>query len=245
VLLAALAAASVISGRFVVDQAQAQQRTFLGADPRWIDHAADGPVVYLYDGEPSWNGVWETLFWNERADRVYDLGHNGVPGPLPQAHVEVQPDGTVFVPPSGKPPTGYAVVSTWIALVGDRVAEVAQQGLTQAGLALWRVEPPLRILTRVGGLQVNGDVYASTTARLDAYGCTSGTFRLTLIVKEAETIEIRLDGKVVRRLDYPSPRPDEVWHGELPVSGHSHDTCTLEVAPTGLLGTTVFQFDRG
>lgn len=245
VLLIALVAASVVSSRFVAEQARAQQRTFLGDEPRWIDASANASAVYLYDGEPSWNGVWETMFWNSRADRVYDLRDDVVPGPLPQSHVEVQPDGTVFVPPSAKPPTPYAVVSTWIDLVGARVAQVMQQGLSQAGLVLWRVDPPLRVSTWLSGLQVNGDVYAHTRARLVVYGCTRGTFRLTLLIKQPETVDILLDGRLLRRLDYPSPAPDEVWRGVVDVAGHAHDTCTLELAPSGLIGTTVFTFDRG
>jgi hypothetical protein len=241
-LLVALVAASVVSSRFVVDQARAQQRTFLGSDPRWIDHAADGSAAYLYDGETSWNGVWETLFFNSRADRVYDLGAEEVPGPLPQSHVEVQPDGTLFIPPSAPRPSPYAVASDWIALDGDRVGQVTQQGLTQAGLTLWRVDPPLRVSTRTTGLQVNGDIYATVTARLLAYGCKTGTFHLTLLIKDAETVEIRVNGRLVRRLVFASPVPS--WHGDFPAEGKG-GACSMEVTPTGLLGTTVFEFDRG
>ena len=241
VLLVALVAASVVAGRFVVDQAQAQERTFLGNKPRWIDRKSDGSVAYLYDGEPSWNGVWETLFWNEHADRVYDLGDKEVPGPLPQAPVELQPDGTIFVPPSAKPPGPYAVASTWITLVGDKVKKVEQQGLTQAGLALWRLEPPLRVREQISGLQVNGDIYATVTGRLAAYDCHKGTFRLTLIPKQPETVEIRANGRLVRRLVFGSAIPS--WHGDFPVDGRGGE-CTLEVTPTGLLGTTVFELDR-
>ena len=235
-LLVALTAASVVSSRFVAEQARAQQRMFLGDDPRWIDHNADASVAYLYDGDPDWNRVWQTVFWNSRADRVYDLAGT-VPGPLPQAPIEIQPDGTVFLPPSARRPARYAVVADSITLAGTRVAT--------AGLGLWRLDEPLRVSTEASGLQTNGDVYAHTRARLVAYGCTRGTFRLTLLIKEPQTVEIRLDGKLVRRLDFPSPAADEVWHGELTETGHADDTCTLELAPSGLLGTTVFEFDRG
>jgi hypothetical protein len=243
-LLVAFVAASVVSSRFAVDQAQAQQRTFLGDHPNWVNRKANGPVAYLYDGEPSWNGVWQTLFWNDRVDRVYDLGHEEVPGPLPQTHVEVQPDGTVFVPPSARQPGEYAVVSTWTTLVGEQLKDVKQQGLTQAGLRLWQVKPPLRVRDRISGVLVNGDVYATATGRLDAYGCKDGAFTVTLIVKQPETIVIRVNGQVVQRLEFPTPKPEESWHGQFPVSGHPRDLCTLEVTPSGLMGTTVFTFDR-
>ncbi len=241
VLAVAAIAASAVAGKFVVDQAATQQRTFLGDKPRWIDRKTDGPVAYLYDGEPSWNGVWETLFWNENVDRVYDLTAKAVPGPLPQAHAQVQPDGTVFVPPSARRPGPYAVASTWITLVGGKVKTLRQQGLTQKGLKLWQVEPPLRVGEQISGLQVNGDIYATITARLAAYACDRGTFRLTLIPKQPETVEIRVNGRLARKLDFRSAVPS--WHGDFPASGGGGE-CTLEITPTGLLGTTVFEFDR-
>lgn len=243
VVLAVVAvAASAVAGKFVVDRAAAQQREFLNDTPRWIDRKADGPVAYLYDGEPSWNGVWETLFWNERIDRVYDLGDAEVPGPLPQTPAEVRPDGTLFVPPSAQQPGDYAVVTTWATLVGEKLKGVKQQGLTQAGLRLWHVQRPLRFRDRISGLHVNGDIDGTNTGRLNAYDCHNGTFRLTLIPKKPETIEIRVNGRLARRLMFSSAVPS--WHGDFPVNGRGGE-CTLEVTPTGLAGTTVFEFDRG
>ena len=243
VLLVAFGLASIVSSRFVAQEARAQQRTFLGPDPRWIDHAGAKRVAYLYDGEPSWNGVWATLFWNTRIDRVYDLSALGVPGPLPQAEVQVQGDGTVFVPSASRKDAKYAVAANWIELRGDRVAQIQQQGLTQTGLALWKLDRPLRMLTRVTGLQPNGDIYASTTGRLTAYACNSGRFVTTLIIKQPETVDIRLNGRLAKHLVFRAPQPS--WHGEFPVTGHGGGPCTLEVTPSGLIGTTVFQYDRG
>ena len=245
VLAVAFVGASVASSRFAAQQARAQQRTFLAKHTNWVDRKAEGPVAYLYDGEPSWNGVWQTVFWNHGIDRVYDLGSKEVPGPLPQAHVEVQPDGTLFLPPSARQPGEWAVVSTWTTMVGEVRKEIEQVGLEQKGLRLWRVTPPMRVLDRVSGLLLNGDVNAGATGRLDAYGCRDGTFAVTLIVKQPGSIVIRVNGVQAKRLEFPSPKPEESWHGEFPVSGHNGDLCTLEVAPTGLIGTTVFQFDRG
>ena len=243
VLLVAFALASIVSSRFVADEARAQQRTFLGGDPRWVDHAAAKRVAYLYDAEPSWNGVWETLFWNSHIDRVYDLSPIAVPGPLPQTEVETEGDGTVFVPPSKLKEAKYTIASNWIELRGDRVAQIQQEGLTQTGLALWKLDRPLRILTRVTGLQPNGDVYGATRGRLTAYACNNGRFAVTLIIKEPETVDIRLNGRLVKHLAFRAPQPS--WHGEFPVTGHGGGVCTFDVAPSGLVGTTVFTFERG
>ena len=239
-LIVALVAASVVSSRFVVDEARAQQRTFLGDDPSWADHAGGSRIAYLYDGEPSWPGVWETVFFNTNIDRVYDLNVATVPGPLPQDDVTVRPDGTVVGPPSHLARTRYAIVSNWIKLHGERRGEVTQQGLNQTGLVLWKLEQPLRLRSWISGLEPNGDI--SGEARLVAYDCKSGTFSVTLLIKQAETVDISIDGNPVRHLEFPGPT---TWHGDLPVPERAGGTCTLTVKPTGLVGTTVFEFHRG
>ncbi len=239
-LIVALVAASVVSSRFVVDEARAQQRAFLGDDPSWADHAGGSRIAYLYDGEPSWPGVWETVFFNTNIDRVYDLNVATVPGPLPQDDVTVRPDGTVVGPPSHLARTRYAIVSNWIKLHGERRGEVTQQGLNQTGLVLWKLEQPLRLRSWISGLEPNGDI--SGEARLVAYNCKSGTFSVTLLIKQAETVDISIDGNPVRHLEFPGPT---TWHGDLPVPERAGGTCTLTVKPTGLAGTTVFEFHRG
>ena len=239
-LIVALVAASVVSSRFVVDEARAQQRAFLGDDPSWADHAGGSRIAYLYDGEPSWPGVWETVFFNTNIDRVYDLNVATVPGPLPQDDVTVRPDGTVVGPPSHLARTRYAIVSNWIKLHGERRGEVTQQGLNQTGLVLWKLEQPLRLRSWISGLEPNGDI--SGEARLVAYNCKSGTFSVTLLIKQAENVDISIDGNPVRHLEFPGPT---TWHGDLPVPERAGGTCTLTVKPTGLAGTTVFEFHRG
>ncbi len=239
-LIVALVAASVVSSRFVVDEARAQQRTFLGDDPSWADHAGGSRIAYIYDGEPSWPGVWETVFFNARIDRVYDLNVATVPGPLPQDDVSVRPDGMVVGPPSHLARTRYAIVSNWIKLHGERKGDVTQQGLNQTGLVLWKLEQPLRLRSWISGLEPNGDI--SGEGRLVAFNCKSGTFSVTLLIKQAEAVDISIDGKPVRHLEFPGPT---TWHGDLPVPERAGGTCTLSVKPTGLAGTTVFEFHRG
>jgi hypothetical protein len=220
---------------------------FLGTDPAWVDHATAEPVAYLYDGDPDWNGVWETLFWNHRIGRVYVLGDSDeVPGPLPQTRMFLNPDGTLTLPAGSATPPDYAVVSTKFALAGAQVAQVAQQNLRQGGLALWHVSPPLRVSTWTTGTQGNGDIFATGRAQIAAFDCTRGQFRLTFLIKEPETVDLVLDGKLVKRLSFPSPSPSEVWRGTVPVRAHTAARpCFLQIAPSGLLGTTLLTFERG
>jgi hypothetical protein len=241
-LLVALVGASVLASRFVVREAKAQQRSFLGDDPSWVDHAGGDKVAYLYDGEPAWPGVWQTVFFNPSIERVDDLPDATVTGPLPQTPTTVLPNGLIVAPASTDWQPAYVVASNWIELDGDPVARVAQSGVTQQGLVLWNVKHPLKMRSRITGLQPNGDIYGPTVGRLDVYDCKSGRFRVTLVVKQAGPVDIKLNGRVIKHLDFKQPQPS--WHGELPIrtpGGH----CVIEVQQSGLIGTTQFAFDRG
>jgi len=238
-LIVALVGASVVSSRFVVDEARAQQRAFLSDDPSWADHAGGTRIAYLYDGEPSWPGVWQTVFFNTNIERVYNLNVATVPGPLPQDDVTVRDDGTVVGPPAHLGRTRYAIASNWIQLHGERQGDVVQQGLEQTGLVLWKLEQPLRLRTWTSGLEPNGDIAGE--AKLVAYKCKGGTYSVTLLIKQAEAVDISLDGKPIRHLEFPGPT---TWHGDLPVPERPGGTCTLSVKPTGLAGATVFEFHR-
>jgi hypothetical protein len=242
-LVIVLAGASVLVSRFVVDEARAQQVAFLDGDPSWADDNGAERGAYLYDGEPSWPGVWHTLFWNTAIDRVYDVGAQTVPGPLPQQRVAVRPDGTVVAPSSRDDGPHYAIASNWIELAGEQAGGVEQQGLTQKGLTLWKLGGPLRLRSQTSGLQLNGDI--SGQAVLVAYGCRTGTFRVTLLIKQPENIDIRVNNKLVRHLEFPAPSENQSWHGDLPVVGQLGGACSMSVTSTGLTGTTVFEFDRG
>jgi Dolichyl-phosphate-mannose-protein mannosyltransferase len=242
-LVIVLAGASVLVSRFVVDEARAQQVAFLDGDPSWADDNGAERGAYLYDGEPSWPGVWHTLFWNTAIDRVYDVGAQTVPGPLPQQRVAVRPDGTVVAPSSRDDGPHYAIASNWIELAGEQAGGVEQQGLTQKGLTLWKLGGPLRLRSQTSGLQLNGDI--SGQAVLVAYGCRTGTFRVTLLIKQPENIDIRVNNKLVRHLEFPAPSENQSWHGDLPVVGQLGGVCSMSVTSTGLTGTTVFEFDRG
>jgi Dolichyl-phosphate-mannose-protein mannosyltransferase len=242
-LVLVLVGASVLVSRFVVNQTRAQQTSFLGGDPAWSDDDGGERVAYLYDGEPSWPGVWQTVFFNTGIDRVYDLGAQIVPGPLPQKRVGVRPDGTVVTPSSRKGQPDYAIASNWIELAGTPSGGAEQQGLTQKGLVLWKLDRPLRLRSQTSGLQLNGDI--SGQAVLVAYGCTKGTFRVTLLIKQAEEVDIRVNNKLVRHLAFPSPSENQSWHGDLPVTGQLGGACSMSVSTSGLTGTTQFEFDRG
>jgi hypothetical protein len=255
VLFVVLASASVAAARYASRQGHALQRTYLGPDRRWIDHAADGPVTLLFDPRTSWVGTWETLFWNRRVEAVDTLASAKVFGPVPQTAVRITPDGRL-APGNGTAsrsdhpyvaaPLGDVASVPAYTFVGRQTAYVPQPGSQTGGWALWKVEPPLRLASRATGLQANGDIFAGGDGQLVAYGCTGGLFRLTLLVKQPQTITILRNRAVYRRLHYPAPG---AFRGAIPAvplrAGRRGATeCALDVIPGALLGTTVFEYEH-
>jgi 4-amino-4-deoxy-L-arabinose transferase-like glycosyltransferase len=225
---------SVQASRFEAKEAAGLKEAFFAGDPEWIDNTASGNVAYFYDGEPHWNAVWEYVFWNRKLRHVYWLnGTRRVPGPLPQQRVAPAADGTLA--PDAPP---FLLASTAFTFFGAPVASIAQTGLVQKGLVLWQVEPPLRLSTVRTGVQGSGDIYGP--AGMTAYACTGGSFALTLVAKGAPVTVVLQSGanRVERTL-----APEEVWSPSVPgapVDGR----CTLDLTPSGIVGSTRFEFAR-
>jgi len=197
--------------------------------------------------------VWETLFWNRRVDTIYTLPGTMVFGPVPQTTIRVKPDGRIVPahPPASRSAPGYVVAPLGqitsvpaYTFVGRQLAYIPQPGSRSGGTALWQIEPPLRLASRATGLQPNGDIYPGGDGHLVAYGCTGNShFQLTLLVKQPQTITILRNGTPYRRLHYPAPG---AFRGAIPAllpptAPPGTSECTLDIRPTGLLGTTVFE----
>src|SRR5581483_6203003 len=252
-LVAALAAASVQASREAVDQARLRRTMFLGADPAWIDRAADGPVAFLFVPGADWTGVWQTIFWNRKIDRVYDLGGVQVTGPLPQRRLDFAPGGRLLVggrvatPRYVVAPVGAIQGAPFFSFAGEVVTDVERPGSRLGNLALWKLTQPPRAISQLTGLLPQGDIYPGGDGRLVVYGCPQGVFQLTLLVKQEQRLTILRNGKVIRKLTFLHPAPNEPWRAEIPTvpppgGRRGRSACTLDVRPTGLLGTTVFQF---
>jgi hypothetical protein len=103
---------------------------------------------------------------------------------------------------------------------------------------LWQVEPPLRLSTVLTGVQGSGDVYGP--AQLVAYACTGGSFALTLVAKGAPvTVTLQSGPNRVER----TLAAEEVWSPTVPAAPQD-GRCTLELTPSGLVGSTRFEFLR-
>jgi hypothetical protein len=177
-----LAIASVVVTRTVAHQARAFWPFMVGDDLRWIDERAEGPVTYLYAGDPLWNRAWYNAFWNRRIDRAYTLGtQKRILGPLPQRTIRLSASGRIDAP--GTP---YVVAPWYYALQGKRL-----KGQPQAELALWRVRPPLRVSTQTLGVLPTGAL--PNEAELRVFACRGGHVRITLNASGPRQVTIRRD----------------------------------------------------
>ena len=127
-----LTATSAIAAREAARQSSLRETALLGGSPSWVDDAGIGRAVYLYAGEPRWTVVWQHLYWNRSIDEVWTLAGSPVPGPLPQQPVFPRSDGRL-ASASGLVDAPAVVAPTSVTLVGERVAEIRQQGLLAAG----------------------------------------------------------------------------------------------------------------
>ena len=194
VLVAGLAGASISASRVVAAQATLVQPGTLGAHRRWIDAAARGPVTYLYTGDVYWNSVWESLFWNRRLRRVYDLLDAAVPGGIPQDSLGPLEDGTLVDKFGHRPPVTYVVGSDSLRFRGVRVADAGN------GISLWRVDPPFRLAQWVQNVRFDSTVerhakvfvYACRGGRLDVRLETHVPTRVTLLRHERPYLERKL-----------------------------------------------------
>lgn len=231
-----LVGAAVSTARFTSSTAEAYEYLMVGPDPRWVDRAAPGPVDVLYAGERSWSGggpVWTTLFWNDRVERLDVLFGATVAGTTPsQAHPDlVARDGTVI---SGSSPLapGYVVASTRLQLAGTKLAA------SSAGLVLWQVDPPLRIVSRVEGVDP-GSGTLDGSARLVAYRCRGGSAHLVLLSPDDRRVQVVPGDAPAQQVSLTAGVP---WTGDVSIPAPARPgsrTCALSL--TGAAGVRALE----
>jgi hypothetical protein len=238
-LLVLGAAGSLSSEREVINQARLNRLLLVGHAPRWIDAAADGrSATYVYDGNRDWPAVWQALFWNRSIHHVALLGPALLPGPAPQRRLDLRGSGRISIrDPDVILPSSYTAA-------GDAAAETAQVIPGQEGLKRWRLKPPPRILTRTLGLQAGGDIYGHEQGTLIAYGCTRGTWQLTIIPKGPGVVRMLENGRPFRRYTFGPGEPKK-GYVNLDLPAHARPgtrMCRLDVFPSQIVGTTRFGF---
>jgi hypothetical protein len=244
VVALALGGASLVASIEIRDRSQTErERTFAGVPVDWIDAAGERDVALLVTDERFWPSTWEMLFWNETIRKVVRLRGAESPGLVPQEVATVRRDG-VLEARSGIDLEPRAVAApTGTSIVGEEVASLPAS-FEQAGMVLWRVEPPLRMSRRITGLRPNGDLYGDEAARIEVFGCEPGELQLTLLGKQGLPTRIRSGTTILAERAIP---PGGVWRVGVPAPENADGTgrCVYVLETDGLVGSTRVEFVRG
>jgi hypothetical protein len=232
-VLALLVSSSVVASNEMTAAVRASQANIVGSPPDWIDRNAAGRVTYVYAGESYWNSVWFETFWNQRVKDVLALAPATVPGPMPQAHASIAPNGALPIRDR------YVVANDRLAFVGAPIGHLAQTGLDVSGLTLWRVHGPPRLSTSTNGVLPNGDIVGPAT--VDVYDCRAGRLELTLLPKASSVVRVRLDGRPALRAQVAGRA---VWHGTVTAQPRPGRRCRFTILGDSLLGSTRIAFVR-
>ena len=235
VLLAASVRAHATVGDLTVDT---RHRFFGDARPGWVDRTANGPVAVYFDGGAYWPWVWHHVLWNRDIRAIVHPPAQAVPGVMPQRAVGPRFDG-LLLGLNGQPlRADYVVAPTVLAFAGDKVAEIRQQEIDRAGLALWRVPSPVKVASEIRGTLPNGDFSAM---QVTVYACAPGRLELTLLPKSDEPVVLRANGRVVETTDLGD---GEFWNGSIPTppEADGNTSCDFSVESAGLVGSTRVEF---
>jgi dolichyl-phosphate-mannose-protein mannosyltransferase len=172
-----LASAIVENGRHGIRQASAGG-LFAGIrvpHPDWIDRRvgrdADVSFVWHYAGET--RPLWDNEFFNRSVQTVFTVdGPDPADGGLPETPVHELADGRLATATGATPRVRYAV--SYTDITGTRLAR--DPGI---GLALYRVDGPIVILTRVRGLYAN-DTWSGRRVTYRRLRCTGGQLSVRL-----------------------------------------------------------------
>jgi hypothetical protein len=224
-ILLVFAGASINASRVIAAEATLVQPGTVGAYPRWIDDHARGPAAYLYTGDVYWNSVWESIFWNRRLRRVYDLLVAQVPGGIPQESLGPYEDGRLVDKFGRTPRVRYVVASDTLRFVGRKVADAGN------GIGLWLVRPPFRLAQWTQNVRFDGVV--ARHAKVVVYACRGGRFRLTLRASAPRRITLlRNERRYARALVRPGRTTSFVVPAKAPRPLGEH-LCTFDLLTSG------------
>jgi hypothetical protein len=236
---AVLVPLSVLSSREVARLTQLDAEWVFGtAEPGWVDASATGSVVYLHDSQYA-AGAWKHVFWNRRIEAVVTVPGAARLPPLAPAAVLARDDGRIAATRRDPPDAPFVVARSELELDGERLAE-ATPSTDLNGLALWRIEEPLRAVTRKDGFLPNGDI-AGEPAFVTVFGCGRGELQLTLLGKTGEEVAVTANEIPRTRVRLAT---GEVWSGSIaaPPDADGHASCVFRISTTGLVGSTVVEW---
>jgi Dolichyl-phosphate-mannose-protein mannosyltransferase len=144
--------------------------------PDWIDHTVgrSADVAAIWTGKPDVHVIWENEFFNRSVGPILDTGAP-IPGGLPSTQVAIDP-GTGLVRAAGRLVRHrYALVDSSLELNGKVVA--SDPGL---GVSLYRLDGPLRSMTKVTGLYPN-DTWSGPRVVYTRHACNGGAVAATVL----------------------------------------------------------------
>ena len=202
------------------------------SDPSWVDDTNVAPVLLLDTGEQPSTSIARLAFWNSSIRRLLRL--EGVPPQaVPQEPVSIRSDGA-FVDPSGDEiGAPHVLLPATHALDGERLASSPPTDIAP-GYGLWRVDGPLRLVSRTEGFTPVGDF---GRAKVVVYPCGPGALELTLLGKDGLPVRISVNGFPWRTVEV---EPGVVWSGAVPSLRPEGQLipCLFELESDGLAGST-------
>jgi hypothetical protein len=221
-----LASIVVENGRHGIRQASAGA-LFAGIrvpHPDWIDRRvgrdADVSFLWHYTGET--RPLWNNEFFNRSVAGVYTVdGPDPADGGLPETPVTERPDGTLVTATGRSPRVGYAVSYTDIA--GTPIARDLR-----IGLALYRVDGPLVVLTRVTGIYPD-DTWSGRRVTYRRLRCSGGHLSVRLGTDEhlfstAQVVTATVGKRDVARISVPPSTQPTL---RVPLRADASGTCSV------------------
>jgi hypothetical protein len=233
VLTVAFVATSVAGAREMDELSALERAHDIGDEPTetWVDDADAGETLLFNTGEQPLTAIPRLTFWNRAIEELVRL--SGVPEQaLPEIPVDIRRDGALTDSSLAEVTAPYAVVPSSIVLDGERVALTPPTEIAP-GLGLWRVNEPLRMVSRAGGMTPVGDFRQASVV---VYRCGPGALEVTLLGKDGAPLIVRVNGLPYETFDLPAGGVRTIAIRPIvPVPG---DPCLFELQSIGLVGST-------
>ena len=205
----------------------------------WIDDAGLDHATLLATVDRLWTATARTVFWNRGIDDVLRIVPATTPFPPVSSSVELGEDGLLRDADGDSVERGLVVAPTTYTLDAEKVAERPAGDSETYGLAVWRVDGPIRVLTTIDGFLPNGDF--GGLAHVTVYGCQPGALQVTILGKSGDPILARVDGVVAAQLETPA---EESATHSIPAPPNADGTrvCVFELDNPGFAGSTTITY---
>jgi hypothetical protein len=229
-----------LAGAADIDELSKLERKhdFGDAEWTWVDDAGAGRALLFDTGALPSTAIARLTFWNRSIRQLVRL--EDVPKQaLPQVPVRIRRDGALTDDAGAEVSAPWAVVPAGVALAGERVT-LSPPTEIAPGSGLWRVDEPLRLVSRATGFSPIGDFREGTVV---VYRCGPGALEVTLLGKEGAPVVVRVNGFPYETFEVPRLGSRSV--AIRPVGIIAGAPCVFELRSEGLVGTTRVEWVPG